>query len=481
MTVTIPEPNVPAHPVNKPALNGAASASASSSDRVQQLRSLVKLITEASERVISGWEAEAAAQTADTTARTFPPLDLYEARQVVVSAGAMLVDLVQDPQIRILELGSQYYEARALHIAVEKNVADILATAPHGLPLDDLAARTGVKAHKLGRILRALCSIHVFAEVKPGVFANNHTSQALVGNEGLQSMILSMGGIRYKTSASLPAVLFDPVRGQSESNVETAFQEDMKTDLPWWAWLKKYGATTRRSPTSKTELEIYGLAMLGTGRAHGAVHLEYPWESLGEATVVDVGGGIGSMCLDSAKRFPKLKFIVQDLLPVVQSAPPVWNKELPGAIESGRVQFMEHDFFNEQPVKGADIYHMRYILHDWDDERAVRILQALRPALLANPRSRLLICDQVMNTTYGCDLVDSAPKPLPANYGYATRFSHMLDLNMMTMFNGRERTAEELAVLAKRAGLVVERIFRCPSLVWLTQLKVDENWAGEQA
>ena len=62
----------------------------------------------------------------------------------------MLVDLVQDPQIRILELGSQYYEAHALHIAVEKNVADILATAPHGLPLDDLAARTGVKAHKLG-------------------------------------------------------------------------------------------------------------------------------------------------------------------------------------------------------------------------------------------------------------------------------------------------------------------------------------------
>ncbi|KAL1689190.1 S-adenosyl-L-methionine-dependent methyltransferase [Schizophyllum commune] len=448
MTVTLPEPNVPAHPVNKPALNGAPPASGASSDRVQQLRSLVQLISEASERVISGWEAEAAAQTADTTARTFPPHDLYEARQVVVSAGAMLVDLVQDPQIRILELGSQYYEARALHIAVEKNVADILATAPHGLPLDDLAARTGVKAHKLGRILRALCSIHVFAEVKPGVFANNHTSQALVGNEGLQSMILSMGGIRYKTSASLPTVLFDPVRGQSESNVETAFQEDMKTDLP----------CCRINPA-----------------------LEYPWESLGEATVVDVGGGIGSMCLDSAKRFPKLKFIVQDLLPVVQSAPPVWNKELPGAIESGRVQFMEHDFFNEQPVKGADIYHMRYILHDWDDDRAVRILQALRPALLANPRSRLLICDQVMNTTHGCDLVDSAPKPLPANYGYATRLSHMLDLNMMTMFNGRERTAEELAVLSKRAGLVVERIFRCPSLVWLTQLKVDENWAGEQA
>ena len=118
MTVTVPEPNVPAHPVNKPALNGAPPASDASSDRAQQLRSLVKLITEASERVISGWEAEAAAQTADTTARTFPPHDLYEARQVVVSAGAMLVDLVQDPQIRILELGSQYYEARALHIAV---------------------------------------------------------------------------------------------------------------------------------------------------------------------------------------------------------------------------------------------------------------------------------------------------------------------------------------------------------------------------
>lgn len=480
MTVTATAPTAIAHPVVK-ALNGDSPNSSAPLHRAEQLRSLVRLLTDASERVIEGWEAEATQNNNGTKTHAFPPGELYEARQIAVSAGAMIVDLVQDPQIRILELGSQYYEARALHITVEKGVPDILAEAPQGVPIEDLAARTGVKAHKLGRILRALCSIHVFAEVKPGVFANNRTSQALVGNDGLQSMTLSMGGIRYKTSASLPTVLFDPVRGQSESNVETAFQEDAGTDLPWWAWLKKYGATTRRSPTSKTELEIYGLAMLGTGRAHGAVHLEYPWEALGNATVVDVGGGIGSMCLDTAKRFPNLKFIVQDLLPVVQSAPPVWEKELPGAIDSGRVQFMEHDFFNEQPVQGADIYHMRYILHDWDDDRAVRILAALRPALLANPGARLLICDQVMNTTHGCELVDSAPAPLPANYGYATRLSHMLDLNMMTMFNGRERTAEELAVLARRAGLVVERIFKCPSLVWLTQLKVDEGWVGEVA
>jgi predicted O-methyltransferase YrrM len=100
----------------------------------------------------------------------------------------------------------------------------------------------------------------------------------------------------------------------------------------------------------------------------------FPWATLGAGTVVDVGGSHGFVAIDLAKAFPELKLIVQDLPAVIEDA----KKSVE---EYGRVEFMAHDFFTEQPVKGADVYYFRWILHDWSDKYCIKILKALIPAL----------------------------------------------------------------------------------------------------
>ena len=102
----------------------------------------------------------------------------------------------------------------------------------------------------------------------------------------------------------------------------------------------------------------------------------YDWKPLQAATIVDVGGGHGAVATTIAKAYPSMKWTVQDKASIIDSAQR-GNSEL-GA---QNVTFQVHDFFGEQPVKYADAYFLRMILHDWPDDYCVRILRNLIPAL----------------------------------------------------------------------------------------------------
>jgi len=108
------------------------------------------------------------------------------------------------------------------------------------------------------------------------------------------------------------------------------------------------------------------------------------------------------------------------------------------------------------------------IRHDWSDKYCVQILKAIRESMTA--KSRVLICDQVMNTTLGCPELAPAPEPLPANYGYYTRYSHQRDLAMMGIINGIERTPAQFKDLVEAAGLELLKIWDCRSQVSLVEL-----------
>ena len=124
---------------------------------------------------------------------------------------------------------------------------------------------------------------------------------------------------------------------------------------------------------------------------------------------------MGGFSLQLSQLYPQLKFIIQDRAAVLQQAETIiWPKDNPNALVQQQVQFCPHDFFEPNPVKEADVYWLRYILHDWSDDYCVRILAAIKPSM--GPRSRILICDQVMNTTLGSDELVAAPAPLPANW-----------------------------------------------------------------
>ena len=179
----------------------------------------------------------------------------------------------------------------------------------------------------------------------------------------------------------------------------------------------------------------------------------YPWSGLGAgATVVDVGGSDGYVSVLLARAFPGLRLVVQDLPGVVQGAAAALPEEL-----LGRVEFRAHDFFEEQDVKGAEVYLFRWILHDWPDAYVVRILRALVPALKKG--AKVVVNDNVAPGQAGC---------LPLGADRFVRYvgfvmtrrdvvadrllcDRELDMIMLSTHNSYEREAEDWIRIFKEA------------------------------
>lgn len=193
----------------------------------------------------------------------------------------------------------------------------------------------------------------------------------------------------YSASDFLPKHLLGP-KGHSYQLEDTAWQDAIGTTHSRWDWLEEkvsYGSLAKSSGgypgvpngsdlfksmngvsssklVNRPEHEVMGLAMLGGGFVFGSAHpYDYPWDKLGDATVVDVGGGVGGFDIQLSRLYPNLKFVIQDRAPVLkQGQEDVWPKENPKALAEGRVTFTPHDFFKPNPVKGADVYWMRYVM-----------------------------------------------------------------------------------------------------------------------
>lgn len=146
------------------------------------------------------------------------------------------------------------------------------------------------------------------------------------------------------------------------------------------------------------------------------------------------------MSVSIATFFPKLKFIIQDL----PSQAAIFEVRVPPELRS-RISFQSHDFFTTQPVKGAAVYILSSVLHDWSDVKAVEILRQLVPAM--KPSSRICVLDGVM-----------------AEFGEVSneqmRRTRSADLLMLSLFNARERRKEDWRALMEKVDprLVVRQI-----------------------
>ena len=123
--------------------------------------------------------------------------------------------------------------------------------------------------------------------------------------------------------------------------------------------------------------------------SHMHMATNFPWDTLGTAKVVDLGGSRGELCIALARVAPKLSFIVQELPRTVHS---VDRNTIPSDV-APRVEFMEHDFFNPQPIAAA-VYLFRQIFHNWADVNVIKILRMLVPVL--QPGARVLVHDLIL-------------------------------------------------------------------------------------
>ncbi len=317
---------------------------------------------------------------------------------------------------RVLEGSFGLIETKALGAAAELGVADALASGP--LATEVLASRVGANADALGRLLRLLTSIGYFTDVDgrgTGPWRNNPTSELLRADdpESMRDWVLFLGSDWMGTIWNeLPA----SVR-TGGSGTQVAFG------------LEYFDLMQQRPETGA----LFDAAMAAASRFTAPfVCAGYEFGTF--TRVCDVGGGTGTLLASVLTAFPRLHGIVFDLPAVVAGATPV----LEARHVADRVEVVGGDFFAEIP-KGCDLYVLQSIIHDWDDESAVRILSRVREAMA--PDARVLLLEAVVPT--------SAVQ-------HPTKYADLLMLVLTG--RGRERTEADYRALAERAGLRLKRV-----------------------
>jgi O-methyltransferase domain len=279
---------------------------------------------------------------------------------------------------------------RALALVAELDIARRLANGPR--PVAELAAESGADADTLHRLLRALASDGIFAEEEPGVFRNTPASELLTV-DGWDDFARLFGG-----------TWLEAVRGLDASG-EASFPRVLGEEF--WSWLGSH-------PDERAAFDR-AMAQGWQGRLERLETVAWRGD---ETVVVDVGGGNGSLLRALLERHPEMRGIVFDLPETVRDE----------ASFGDRCTFVEGSFFESVPA--ADAHVLSTIIHDWDDDAAGRILATVR----ASAGERLVLLEAV---------IEPGNEPMGAKW---------LDLLMLVIAGGRERTEEEWRVLLAASG-----------------------------
>jgi hypothetical protein len=304
-----------------------------------------------------------------------------------------------------------YWISQALYVAAKLGIADLLTPGPRSP--EDLAQATKSHAPSLYRLLRALASVGVFAEDGQGRFSLTPLAECLRSDvPGSQRALAIMTGEEhYRAWGEL---LYSVQTGQA------AF--DKLYGMPVFDFLS-------RNPE---QAKVFDAAMVGVHGRETAAMLD-AYDFAGIATLADIGGGNGSLLTTVLKRHPAMRGILFDLPGVTERA----RGNLQAAGLADRCRVIGGNFFESAPA-GADAYLMRHIIHDWDDEKATQILQNVHRVM--GKEGRLLVVEGVIPP------------------GNEPSFGKLLDLTMLVIPGGKERTEEEYRQLFAAGGFHLTRV-----------------------
>lgn len=322
------------------------------------------------------------------------------------------------PQEVMNRMITGYWTTQVVYVAAKLGIADHLSQGPR--TADELAQATGTHAPSLYRLLRALASMRIFAEDDSKRFALTPLAERLRSDvPGSQRALAIMSGEEhYKAWGEL---LYSVQTGQ------IAF--DKLYGVPFFDYLSK----------NVESAKVFDAAMVGVhGRETAAMTDAYDFSGIN--VLADIGGGNGSLLTTVLKKYPGMRGILFDLPGVTERA----KAELEAAGLADRCQVIGGSFFESIPG-GADAYLMRHIIHDWDDEKATLILKNVHRAM--GKDGRLLVVEGVIPP------------------GNAPSFGKLLDLTMLTIPGGKERTEREYQALFQAGGFGLSQIFATPAEV----------------
>lgn len=317
------------------------------------------------------------------------------------------------PVLALKQMITGYWTSQAIYVAAKLELADKLASGPKTAA--DLATATQTNAGALFRLLRALASIGVFTQLEGGQFANSPLSAPLQKQteDSQWAMAVMMGEEHY---AAWGELLYSVQTGQG--SFRKVFGEGV------FDFLGKH----------PEQAKVFDAAMTSIHGRETALMVD-AYDFAPFKTLCDVGGGNGRTIATVLQRHPLLQGTLFDLPHVVERAKPILN----AAGVGDRCQFVGGNFFEQIDVH-ADAILMRHIIHDWDDAKCVTILKNCRAAL--NPGGKVLVVESVVPT------------------GNEPGFVKWLDLTMLTIPEGKERTADEYRELFAAAGLQLTRMVR---------------------
>ncbi|AUI61789.1 methyltransferase [Amycolatopsis sp. BJA-103] len=318
------------------------------------------------------------------------------------------------PQIQMIQLLTGFEVSQALYVVAKLDIATILRNGPR--TIDQLAAETNADVDALGRIIRFLASIGVF---------RTDGDQIEVTELGMTLADEHPGSVRYGALyfmethyAPFGDLLHTALTGETAA---TRYYGQ-----PFFDWIS----------AAPERVEVQNRAFANFTNSQRAGMFE-GYRLPDGAVVADIGGADGSMLVQLLADAPDRRGIVFDRPEVIAAA----QKTLADHGMADHAHTVGGDFFESVPA--ADVYVLAYILHDWDDQSCRRILHTIAAA--AKPGARVVLVEAVIPP-------GDAPHPAKG-----------IDLTMLVLVSGRERTAEEYRALLDSAGFVLDRIVPSPT------------------
>jgi len=317
------------------------------------------------------------------------------------------------PQVEIFNIIGGYWLSRAVYLAARLKLADVVGDRP--TTLSTIAAATGTKPEPLRRLMRALAAHGFFQDTGNEMFSHTPLSETLRSDRP--------GSMRAFAEAELGHDHYESWR-----YVESCLREDGTAfervyGMPIWCYYAEHSETNA----------LFGEAMTNlTAIANSGVLADYQFAPFRHA--VDVGGGHGSFLCAILDHHPSsataVLFDLSSVLAEAQKADFIKRHH-------ARLQLIGGDFFEAVP-EGGDLYLLKFVLHDWNDERSGVILNNIRQVI--DPSGRLVVVEIVLP---------------PMNEPH---IGPLIDLNMMVMTGGVERTKVEYRNLLARSGFRMNRV-----------------------
>lgn len=316
------------------------------------------------------------------------------------------------PHGQIMQLGIGYMAPACMYITAKLKIADLLAGGPKRV--SELAHASKVNEDALYRVMRAIASTGVFREMAPGTFANTPLSETLrsdVPGSARDTVMFLSDPLHLRTFAELL---------HSVETGGTAFKKT--TGMEPFDFFRQNAEENRAFNAAMTSI---------SGHFVPPAIEAYDFGESG--TLADIGGGHGILLSMILQKHRGLRGIVFDLPHVVEGAKPrIESLEL-----ASRCEVVGGDFFEAVPP--ADSYIMKSIIHDWDEPRAIAILKNCAKAM-RGPKGKVILIEL---------LIAAGNEPSLAKW---------IDMEMLAMAGGRERSEAEYAELFAKAGLRLARV-----------------------